>query len=233
MNLEEKQKYFDEYNNRTHTWGRICASTIIILLVGAPFIIGAWLGAMPNMRAAGRAFLAVGIFPLVSSIVEYLLYVPMLGAGGSYLGFITGNILNLKIPGAINARDIVGAKSGTPENEIIATLSIAASSLVTVLVIATGVILMIPLQPVIQSPALQPAFECVVPALFGAMMFKYFKGNMKIAIAPLFVMSVLFILVPGLTGSTSTMVIPSGFIAMTLAYALFTKEYRAKQKSGE
>jgi hypothetical protein len=228
MNTEEKQRFFDEYNKKTHRVGRICASAILLMLCGAPFIIGIYLGAMPNMKAAGRAFLAVGIFPLVSSIFEYLLYVPMLGAGGSYLGFITGNILNLKIPSAINARDIVGAKSGTAENEIISTLSIAASSLVTVLIIALGVLLMVPLQPVLQSPQLQPAFEYVVPALFGAMAYKYFKGNMKIAIVPLIFMSVLFILAPGLTGSTSTLIIPSGGIAITISYLKFIREQREK-----
>lgn len=31
-------------------------------------------------------------------IVEIFTYVPMLGAGGSYLSFVTGNISNLKLP---------------------------------------------------------------------------------------------------------------------------------------
>ena len=155
---------------------------------------------------------------MISCVAEYLIYVPMLGAGGSYLAFMTGNLINMKIPCAMTAKDIVGAKSGTPENEIISTLSIAASSLVTIVVLALGVLMLIPLQPVLQSPALQPAFDNVVPALFGAMAYKYYRGNLKIAAVPLLVMAVLFILVPGLTGSTSFMIIPSGAIAIGLAY---------------
>ncbi|MBR6677522.1 MAG: hypothetical protein IKL23_02185, partial [Oscillospiraceae bacterium] len=154
---------------------------------------------------------------------EYLVYTPMLGAGGSYLAFMTGNLINMKIPCAVNARDMVGAKAGTPENEIISTLSIATSSLVTVVVLAIGVVMLIPLQPILQAPALQPAFDCVVPALFGAMAYKYYRGNLKIALPTLIVMGTLFILVPSLTGSTSFMILPSGAIAIGLALVLNKK----------
>ena len=75
----------------------------------------------------------------------------------------------MKVPCALNARDIAGTKTGTPENEIVSTLAIATSSLVTTVVIMLGVMLLIPLRPVLEAPVLQPAFNNVVPALFGAM----------------------------------------------------------------
>lgn len=212
------KNYFERYNSRTHTIGRVSSVIVLVMLVGAPFLIGAYLGAMPDLGAAAKAFISVGLVWTVSSVVEFLVYTPMLGAGGGYLAFITGNLINMKIPCAVNARDIVGAKTGTPENEIISTLSIATSSLVTIVVLALGVLLLVPLQPVLQSPALQPAFENVVPALFGAMAYKYYRKNMKIALWPLVLMSVLFILVPGLLGSTSFMILPSGAIAIGVAY---------------
>ena len=188
------------------------------MLLGAPFVIGGILGAMPDLAAAGRGFLAVGLIWAASSVVEYLVYTPMLGAGGSYLAFITGNLINMKIPCAMNARELTGAKSGTAENEVISTLSIATSSLVTILVLALGVVLMIPLQPDLQSPALQPAFANVVPALFGAMACQYYRKDPRLAVVPLCAMSLLFILVPSLISSTSMMIIPSGAIAIGLSY---------------
>lgn len=224
MTEEKKNELFEKYNERTHLFGRIACIITLIALIGAPFVMGSVLGAMPDMKAFGKGFLAIGIVWFVSCIAEYLIYTPMLGAGGSYLAFITGNLINMKIPCAINARDIVGAKTGTAENEIISTLSIATSSLVTILVLAIGVALLIPLQPILQAPALQPAFENVVPALFGAMAYKYYRRNMNIAIFPLVVMSILFILVPSLTGSTSFMILPSGAIAIGIAYYLFKKK---------
>lgn len=223
---ENKQALYNQYLERTHTMGRILTTIVLVLLLGAPFLMGLYLGAMPNMAAFGKAFLGIGLVYLISGVVEYLIYVPMLGAGGSYLAFITGNLINMKIPCAINARDVVGAKSGTPENEIISTLSIATSSLVTILVLALGVLLMIPLQPVLQSPALQPAFENVVPALFGAMACKYYRGQYKIAAITLLCMSLLFTLVPSLISSTSMMIIPGGAIAIGLALAQHQRDVK-------
>ena len=224
MNETERKAYLEQFNRRTHVLGRIVSAVTLVLLVGAPFLIGTFLGAMPDMGAVAKGFLSVGLVWTVSSVAEFLIYTPMLGAGGGYLAFITGNLINMKIPCAVNARDIVGTKTGTAENEIISTLSIATSSLVTIVVLALGVALLVPLQPVLQSPVLQPAFANVVPALFGAMAYQYFRKNIRVAIAPLVMMSVLFMLVPSLTGSTSFMIVPSGALAIGIAYALYRKQ---------
>ena len=219
----ERDKFIEQYERNTHILGRITSVVALILLLGAPFVIGAYLGTMPKFSALGKGFLSVGLVWTISSVVEFLVYTPMLGAGGSYLAFITGNLINMKIPCAMNAKDIVGAKSGTTENEIISTLSIATSSLVTIAVLALGVLLLTPLQPVLSSPALQPAFNNVVPALFGAMAYKYFRKDIRLAVIPLAAMTVLFILVPSLTSSTSMMILPAGAIAIALAWFKFKK----------
>ena len=227
MEQKQKEAVWQEYSRATHILGRIVSIITVVLLVGAPFAIGGYLGAYPDMGAAAKGFASVGLVWTISSVAEFLIYTPMLGAGGGYLAFITGNLINMKIPCAVNARDMVGAKTGTPENEIISTLSIATSSLVTILILAAGVLALVPLQPVLQSPALQPAFENVVPALFGAMAYKYYRKNLRIAAAPLILMSMLFILAPSLISSTSFMIIPSGALAIGIAFWLYRKGVRA------
>ena len=224
MNEPERKAYLEQFNRRTHVLGRIVSAITLVLLVGAPFLIGTFLGAMPDMGAVAKGFLSVGLVWTVSSVAGCLIYTPMLGAGGGYLAFITGNLINMKIPCAVNARDIVGTKTGTAENELISTLSIATSSLVTIVVLALGVALLVPLQPVLQSPVLQPAFANVVPALFGAMAYQYFRKNVQVAVAPLVVMSLLFMLVPSLTSSKSFMIIPSGALAIGIAYNMYRKQ---------
>ena len=214
----DKNAYFESYNKKTHVLGKIFIATVLVMLLGAPFLIGAIFNAMPDLKAIARGFFSVGLVWLVSSIVEFLVYTPMLGAGGSYLAFITGNLINMKIPCAVNARDIAQVKTGTPENEIISTLSIATSSFVTILVLALGVLLIQPLQPFLQSPVLEPAFGNVVAALFGAMAYKYYRHNMSIAWVSLVLMCLLFMFVPSLTGSTSIMMIPSGGITILVAW---------------
>ena len=215
METKQTNESWAAYTRGTHRIGRVCTLVTLILLVGAPFLMGTYLGALPDLGAVAKAFLSVGLVWTVSSVVEFLIYTPMLGAGGGYLAFITGTLINMKIPCAVNARDIVGAKTGTPENEIISTLSIATSSLVTILVLALGVLLLTPLQP---------AFANVVPALFGAMAYKYYRKNIRLSLVPLAVMALLFILVPSLISSTSMMIIPSGALAIGIAWLLYRKQ---------
>lgn len=224
--MENNDKIFEKYSKTTHRIGKISSLIVLFMLVFAPFLIGRYLGAYPDLKATAKGFFSVGIIWMISSIAEFLIYTPMLGSGGGYLAFITGNLINMKIPCAVNARDMVGAKSGTRENEIISTLSIATSSLVTILVLAIGVAALTPLRPLLQEPALQPAFDNVVPALFGAMAYKYYRKNMKTAVFPLVIMSILFILIPSLIGSTSFMIIPSGAIAIGIAYLFYKKDRR-------
>ena len=232
MNTNQKMnsEKYEAYLKATHRLGRAVSLLTLVMLLGAPFLIGGLLGTMPDLGAAARGFLSVGLVWTVSSIVEYLVYTPMLGAGGSYLAFITGNLINMKIPCAMNARELVNAKAGTAENEVISTLSIATSALVTIVVLALGVALMIPLRPVLESPALQPAFANVVPALFGAMAYKYFRKDVRLAVIPLVFMSLLFMFVPSLTSSTSFMIIPAGAMAIGLSWLRYRKARKEEQK---
>ena len=232
MNTNQKMnsEKYEAYLKATHRLGRAVSLLTLVMLLGAPFLIGGLLGTMPDIGAAARGFLSVGLVWTVSSIVEYLVYTPMLGAGGSYLAFLTGNLINMKIPCAMNARELVDAKAGTPENEVISTLSIATSSLVTIVVLAAGVALMIPLRPVLESPTLQPAFANVVPALFGAMAYKYFRKDVRLAAVPLLCMTLLFMFVPSLTSSTSFMIIPSGALAIGLSWLKYRKARKEAQQ---
>ena len=224
---QNREAYMAKYNEKTHFYGRIGLWIGIVLLLAAPFLFGVSLNAMPDLGAFAKGLMQIAIIYIPSCIVEFLIYMPMLGAGGSYLAFITGNLINMKIPCALNARDIAGTEAGTTENEIVSTLSIAASSLVTTLVIAIGVLLIIPLRPVLEMPELQPAFNNVVPALFGAMAYKYFRRSMKLVAIPLVVMTVLFIVAPGLIGSVGFLMLISGAIAIGQAYYYFKREAKA------
>ena len=224
MNDLEKKSLFEVYNERTHLFGRLACIITLVMLLAAPFVMGLYLGAMPDLGAVARGFLACGLVWMVSCVAEYLIYTPMLGAGGGYLAFITGNLINMKIPCAMNARDMVDAKTGTPENEIISTLSIATSSLVTILVLAAGVVALIPLQPVLQAPALQPAFDQILPALFGGLGVAFVSKNWKIAVAPILLMLVLFIFVPALNSGTVGIMVPvSALFTIGIARILYKR----------
>ncbi len=228
--MNEKEKYLANYEKKTHLLGRIGLGMGLIMLLAAPFVMGFALDASPNIPAFWKGLAQIAAIYIPSCLVEFLIYTPMLGSGGSYLAFITGNIINMKIPCALNARDICGTKAGTQENDIVSTLAIATSSLVTTLVIALGVVLLIPLRPVLEAAVLQPAFNNVVPALFGAMATRYFRKGRKLVAIPLVVMTLLFVLRPGMISSVGTLMLVSGAIAIIHAFILFKKEAKNAPK---
>ena len=221
--MKDKQVFMEEFNNKLHRLGRITLVLSVVFLVALPFVVGALFGVSPDFKAFLSGFAKVGVIYIPVAIVEFLVYTPMLGVGGSYLSFITGNVTNMKIPCVMNSKEIAGTTDGTPEHEIISTISVATSAIVTTLVIALGVVLMVPLQPVLQNPVLLPAFNNVVPALFGALGLKYFIKSPQIAVVPLVLMSALYILVPSLISQTSLMLLPSGALALGLGFFLFKK----------
>ncbi|MBO5198170.1 MAG: hypothetical protein J6B85_06585 [Lachnospiraceae bacterium] len=223
MNNQEKQTYFSKFNNQLHILGRITLVIATLMMLAAPFVIGILLDSTPSLSGFAKGIIKVGLIYIPVGIVEFLVYAPMLGAGGSYLSFLTGNVTNLKIPCAMNARDIAKTEVGTPENEIISTLSVATSSLVTMLVIFIGVLLLVPLSPILSNPTLTPAFDNVVPALFGALGLKYFLKSPKIAIIPLICMTLLCVLVPAAISQTSLLLIPAGGLALAIGFLLFKK----------
>lgn len=222
--MSDREKFLEDFNNSLHRLGRITMALTMIVLSAVPFVMAAYFGTKIDGNGFLAGFLKVAMIYMPVSLVEFLVYAPMLGVGGSYLSFITGNVTNMKIPCAMNAKDIAGTEVGTPENEIVSTISVATSAIVTMLVIVAGVILLVPLQPVLQNEALQPAFNNVVPALFGALGLKYFAKSPKIAIIPLGLMSLLCIFVPAAISQTSLLMIPAGGLALAIGFVLFKKD---------
>ena len=224
MDERQKEQFFTDFNNSLHRLGKLLLIVSMILLLSVPFVIGAINSVMPDMGGFLSGIAKVGIIYIPVAIVEFLVYTPMLGVGGSYISFLTGNVTNMKIPCAMNARDMAGTTVGTPENEIISTISTATSAIVTTLVIVVGVLLIVPLQPVLQSETLLPAFNNVVPALFGALGLKYFAKSPKIAVIPLTLMALLCVFVPAAISQTSLLMIPAGGLALLIGFVLFKKD---------
>ena len=200
-----------------HRDGRIWNLSIMALLILFPIVVGLIFSAVPDWKGVGLGLLATAPMYWAVGIIEVISFYPMLGAGGSYLSFVTGNITNLKLPCAINALEANDVKAQSEEGEIISTISIAVSSIVTTLIVILGVILIIPLEPILlDNPVLDPAFAQLLPALFGALGVVFISKNWKIAIAPIVLMLILFIFVPALNSGTVGIMVPVG-VVLTIA----------------
>ena len=221
--MNEKELFFQDFNNSMHRLGRVTLIVMTALLLAVPFLYGSINSVSPSLGGFLSGLAKVGLIYYPVAIVEFLVYTPMLGVGGSYLSFMTGNVTNMRIPCVMNAKDIAGTEAGTPEHEIISTIAVATSAITTTVVIVIGVICMVPLQPVLQSEVLLPAFNNVVPALFGALGLKYFAKSPQIAIIPLVLVSLLCIFVPSMINQSSLLMIPCGALALGIGYVLFKK----------
>ena len=196
------------YIDSVHRDGRIWNIGVMILLMMFPISVALIFGAAPDWGALVVGLIATAPMYWAVGVVETITFVPMLGAGGSYLSFVTGNISNLKLPCAINALEQNEVSASSEEGEIISTIAIATSSIVTTIIILLGVILIVPLSPILEAPVLEPAFAQMLPALFGGLGVAFVSKNWKIAIAPVVLMLILFIFVPALNAGTVGIMVP-------------------------
>ena len=211
------------YSEKIHVWGRIWCSLAIVMFILFPLAASIYYGAWPSPMSLLKGLLGVAPIFWTVGAIEALTFSPMLGSGGSYLGFVTGNLTNLKVPCALSAMEVAKVKPGTEEGELISTISIAVSSIVTTVIIFVGVLLLSQLQPILESEMLAPAFANILPSLFGALAVVFISKNWKIALAPLVFMLVLFILVPSLANSVSVLVPVGAIIAIAAARILYKK----------
>ena len=196
------------YIDSVHRDGTIWNLGVMALLIAFPLTVAVVFGASPDWAALAVGVISTAPMYWAVGVIETITFVPMLGAGGSYLTFVTGNISNLKLPCAINALEQNEVSATSEEGELISTIAIATSSIVTTIIIIIGVICIVPLSPILEAPVLEPAFGQMLPALFGGLGVAFVSKNWKIAVAPIVLMLALFILVPALNAGTVGIMVP-------------------------
>ena len=218
--MKKQMSYIDS----VHRDGRIWNIGVMVLLMAFPITVAILFGVSPDWKALGVGLVATAPMYWAVGAIETVTFVPMLGAGGSYLSFVTGNITNLKLPCALNALEQNEVTANSEEGEVISTIAIATSSIVTTLIILLGVIAIVPLTPVLQAPVLQPAFAQILPALFGGLGVAFVSKNWKLALAPIVLMLVLFIFVPALNEGTVGIMVPvSALLTIAVGRVLYKR----------
>ena len=212
-----------DYMKETDRYGRIWIWSAVVVVLMVPAAICVYYNAWPEMTAVLKGLLGVAPIYWTVGVIEVITYTPMLGVGGTYLAFVTGNLTSLKAPSALSAMESMGVKPGTEEGEVISTLAIATCSIVTTLVIAAGVCLLALITPILDSPALAPAFDNILPALFGGLGVVYISKNWKLSVAPLVFMICLFLAVPSLAGSVGVLVPVGVIISLAAARVMYKK----------
>ena len=212
------------YMDSVHRDGTIWNISMMILLIMFPVAVCIIFQAVPDWRGVIEGLIATAPMYWAVGVVEVITFIPMLGAGGSYLSFVTGNISNLKLPCAINALENAKVDAKSEEGELVSTIAIAVSSIVTTIIVALGVLLIVPLSPILENPILTPAFDQMLPALFGALGVALISKNWKLAIAPVALMLVLFVFVDALDSSMVGIMVPVGVIFTIIVSRILYKK---------
>ncbi len=202
--MAKQKEKMSPYYESVHRCGRIWTLGALSVLLSVPVAICLHFNAWPALGDVGKALLKVLPIYWGTAVVEVLTYTPMLGAGGTYLAFVTGNITNLKMPCALNALENAKVRANSEEGEVISTISIGVSAITTTVIIAVGVLAFAPFLGRITDPSsvFSPAFTYVLPALFGALGAGYLRKHWNLSILPVLVGVLVLLLSPTMAVGT-------------------------------
>ena len=219
----------NEYMENTHRIGRLWTAAAMLLVIAVPLLFCLIYGVSPEWHSFWKGVVAVVPMYWAIGLIEIFNYSPMLGSGGTYLAFVTGNLLNMKVPAAKVAMDKVGVSAASEEGEVLSTIAVAVSSIVTTLVLIVALVFVVPITAWINSNALlSEVFNLssgyVIPALFGALGVVFIAKSWKIALIPALLMIIVFLLIP-MTYSISGIFIPvMSVVSVLIARYLFKRE---------
>lgn len=228
--MNKKGLTLSEYKEATHRIGRIWTLFAMLLIIAVPITFCLVYGVVPDWNSFMTG--AISIVPMFWAIglIEIFNYSPMLGSGGTYLAFVTGNLANMKVPAAKVAMDKAGVDVTSEEGEVLSTIAVAVSSIVTTLILIIGLILVIPITNWINSnetikEVLSLANGYVIPALFGALGVVFISKSWKLAIVPLALMIILLLVLPMIYGIISIFIPLMSILAVLLARIMYKKNW--------
>lgn len=208
-----------------HRLGRIGSVSAILIMLGIPTVAGIYFDAMPDfitviVTAAGLLFLFVP-----TAISEVIAYTPVFGSS-IYLTLITGNVMNLKLPVANNALALLDVENGTEDADIVTSIAVSVSTFSTLLIIFLGVLLMLPLRPILTLPEVRTAASYIVPALFGSLTLNSIgnnigggiqtRGRMKGAIPSVLLVIIIYLIIHHVLKNPTLWALYQGIIILIL-----------------
>ena len=167
----------DSFQIWAHKWGRVGTLIALIYMVAVPFVVLSFYDSIPTIKdVINVSTISILMVYIPVGFSEAISYTPILGAS-SYLTFITGNIMNLKLPCAINAMKLAKKEANTPEGEAIASVAVSVCSIMTIIILALAALLSAWISPIFELPAVKTASNYLIPALFGSLTLGLFSST--------------------------------------------------------
>ena len=167
----------DSFQAWAHKWGRIGTLIALLYMIAIPFVVLTFYDSLPSIgEVINLSTISILMVYIPVGFSEAISYTPILGAS-SYLTFITGNIMNLKLPCAVNAMKLAKKEPNTSEGEAISSVAVAVCSIMTIIILALAALLSAWISPVFELPAVKTASNYLIPALFGSLTLGLFAST--------------------------------------------------------
>ena len=221
-----------EYDRKIHRFGRITTIILILALLCVPLSMSLIWHISIDTTSTATAIMGILVMFILIGIVEFFSYAPILGPGGTYISFNTGNILNMKLPAAISSVEIAGFEPGSKDAELVSMIAIAVSSIVTTLIIFIGMLFVSALLPILESTVLKPAFDNFMPAILGALGIPILLKDIKTAWLPCLIAAIATIVLGYSTvGGLVSLLMPVFLVIAVLAkFVQYKKSIKTTEK---
>jgi hypothetical protein len=166
----------ERYIESMHRLGRWGMFGAIVIMLGMPTILGVSFDSLPSIGRIIQAALPLLVVFLPSNLFEVISYTPILGSS-IYLTLMTGEVINLKLPVVSSVFKAADIEPGTVGADVISSIAVGIASLVVMVVVAIGIALAIPLQPVLALPAVETAASNLLPAVLGTLLVSILMTN--------------------------------------------------------
>ncbi len=187
MGLKQEKIQLSNFDESIHRFGRVTGFIAFILMLLFPLFISVVFGITPDFLLVWQPIILISLVMATFTFTELVAYQPIIGTGGLYMSYVTGNVSNLKIPCAVSSLKVANINQGTPEGNAVSMIAVGVSTVVSMVIILLGIILIVPLTPILTSEALAPAFNNIMPALYGGLAGSWMVFYWKQSITPLIV----------------------------------------------
>lgn len=168
---------YSQFITSIRFWGRLTLLLAAILSFGPAAYLYFVHGLSPDSSHLLGAFAIIASFMIISYLLEPITYYPVLGLSGTYMSWLAGNIPNLRLPVSAVAQLRVGVKQGSPEGDIISTISIGVSIVINLLVLL--IVAIVGQEVITRLPEnILSIFSYVLPSVMGALLFMFAKKSM-------------------------------------------------------
>ena len=229
MENQEKAVIGKEYSKSLVKWGRLTNCIGIVCGFLPVIVLLVVYGFRPDWTAFGVAFAAIAAAVSIGWLTDPVAYVPIFGAGGTMMAFLSGNANALRLPAVVVGTDGAGTERGTPENEVITILSMCASVAMSTLVLTICAIGGTRLLEALPT-SITSLFNFMLPAVFGGVITQLAFDNPDYLI-PCFATSLLlrFGIKFGILPKFMSGLIIIICIAVTITYAIIKHNKKAKK----